>query len=61
MEKITLYAACFMAVIYLSIGVLFIFTDVLSETFSQHRLVIGILFSVYGLFRGIICWQKLKS
>lgn len=50
-----------MVVFYVAIGLLFLFTDVASETFSANRTPIGIIFICYGLFRMIITIGKIKK
>jgi hypothetical protein len=49
-----------MVAIYLTIGFLFLFTDVAIETFPAYREPIGITMLVYGIIRTVLIIQKIK-
>jgi len=49
-----------MVTVYLAVGLLFLFTDIGTDTFPSNRKPIGIVFLVYGTFRGILTVQKIR-
>jgi hypothetical protein len=50
-----------MVALYFALGLLFLFTDIASETFPANRQPIGIVFLIYGLFRMIVTIQKIRK
>ena len=51
-----------MAVVYLAVSVIFIFTTYVNSYFQQGmRIVIGILFGLYGLFRVYRAYRKITQ
>ena len=49
-----------MVAVYLTFGLLFLFTDIAIETFPAYREPIGITMLVYGIVRTILIVQKIK-
>lgn len=56
----TIYGA-FMVLFYLGISIALIFTSVFNDFFQNDilRIVIGVLFLAYGLFRSYRVWKDL--
>lgn len=56
----TIYGA-FMVLFYLGISIALIFTSVFNDFFQNDilRIIIGVLFLVYGLFRSYRVWKGL--
>jgi hypothetical protein len=50
-----------MSLIYIAIGIMFLFTNVFYHAISQNRQVIGAVFLAYGCFRLITGIVKLKK
>lgn len=51
MGKINYYFGLLMVVLYFIIGLLFVFSDVVIDTFPAYREVIGGILLLYGVFR----------
>jgi len=60
-NKMRYYINFFMVAVYLALGLLFLFTGIGATTFSENRKPVGIVFMVYGLFRGIVTVQKIRK
>jgi uncharacterized membrane protein HdeD (DUF308 family) len=60
-NKIRYYSGFIMVVIYLALGLLFLFTDIAENTFPANRKPIGVIFIVYGIFRAIVSVQKIRK
>ena len=60
-NKIRYYSNFIMVVIYVALGLLFLFTDIALETFPQNRIAIGIVFIVYAAFRTLLTIQKIRK
>ena len=61
MNKIISSLGFVMAFLYLTVGVLLIFTGFLSDALSNYRDAIGALFILYGIFRVVMCIQKWRQ
>jgi hypothetical protein len=53
--------ALLMVAVYFSIGVIFLFTDLGFDTFPLYRTPIGITLMIYGTFRALLTWQKIRK
>lgn len=60
MKNAFFYFGFIMAIAYLLIGMLFLFTPFLTETIAQNRAILGSVFIIYGIFRVIVSIQKMK-
>jgi uncharacterized membrane protein YidH (DUF202 family) len=49
-----------MVAVYLSLGLLFLFTDISYETFPEYRKELGIVLIVYGIIRTVLAIRKIK-
>lgn len=47
----------FMSALYIVVGLVFLFTDVLKDRFPEHRQVIGGVLVGYGIIRFVL-WQR---
>jgi hypothetical protein len=50
-KKIRYYIGFIMALLYIAIGSLFLFTDIAIETFPAYRVPVGVVLLVYAAFR----------
>ncbi len=61
-SQISYIFECVMSVFYLAFSVIFLFTDLFSDTVSGIiRLLVGILLGVYGIFRIYRALKKLLA
>lgn len=56
-----LYFNILMTLIYAGIGVVFLFTDFLSNLLPDNRKLVGGIFLGYSVFRSIVIIQKMKK
>jgi prolipoprotein diacylglyceryltransferase len=56
-----LYFGLFMVLFYLVIGFLLIFAPVFTYIIKEPRVIFGIFFVLYGIFRFVRLYPKLKS
>lgn len=56
-----LYFNILMTLIYAGIGVVFLFTDFLSNMLPDNRKLVGGIFLGYSVFRSIVIIQKMKK
>lgn len=49
----------FMVFFYLLIAILLIFTPIFKDVHVAARIAMGVLFFIYGLFRGYRAWKQL--
>jgi hypothetical protein len=56
-----LYFNILMTLIYAGIGVVFLFTDFLSNMLPDNRKLVGGIFLGYSVFRSIVIIQKMKN
>jgi hypothetical protein len=49
-----------MIAVYVGLGILFVFTDVLKETISVYRVQFGIVLLVYAAIRTFMTIRKIK-
>lgn len=59
-ERIRLIWGIFMTLFYLAMAVLLAFSDIFDIRFS-FRIIIAILFFVYGIFRGYRVWKTSET
>ena len=59
-NKIRYYSGFIMVAVYLTLGLLFLFTDIAIDTFPAYRKPIGATIIVYGIVRIILSVQKNK-
>lgn len=50
-----------MTLIYAGIGIVFLFTDFLSNMLPDNRKLVGGIFLGYSVFRSIVIIQKMKN
>lgn len=50
-----------MSVLYSTVGLAFLFTDVLSDRIAEHRTLIGGVLLGYGILRLFMWWRWYKS
>lgn len=55
------YISLLMVLIYVGIGLLFLLTNFLSIYIPDNRIALGTIFVTYGLFRGIMIYNKYKK
>ncbi|WP_108823399.1 hypothetical protein [Dysgonomonas sp. Marseille-P4361] len=48
----------FMVVFYLFVAILLVFTPIFKDVHIAARIIMGILFFAYGLFRGYRAWKQ---
>jgi hypothetical protein len=56
-----LYFNILMTLIYAGIGIVFLFTDFLSNMLPDNRKLVGGIFLGYSVFRSIVIIQKMKN
>ena len=63
MQKFVVYLRLFISLLYLLIGLFFIFFDFVSSAFSSeiYKVGFGILISLYGIFRFVTGVKNLKN
>lgn len=49
----------FMVIFYLCVSILMVFTPIFDSVHIAIRIIMGILFFVYGIFRGYRMWKDL--
>jgi len=59
-NKIRYYSGFVMVAVYLTLGLLFLFTDIAIDIFPAYRKPIGATMVVYGIVRIILAIQKNK-
>ncbi len=59
-NTIRYYFNFLMVAVYLSLGLLFLFTDISYETFPEYRKELGIVLIVYGIIRTVLAIRKIK-
>ena len=60
-NKIRYYSGFVMVTVYLTLGLLFLFTDIAIEMFPAYRKPIGATMVIYGIVRIILTVQKNKQ
>ena len=60
-RKIAFVSGIVMTAIYLSMGILLIFTNFFTQITHTIRIILGIIFVLYGFYRGYRAIKKLKS
>lgn len=50
-----------MIAVYLTLGLLFLFTDIAIDTFPVYRKPVGIIMIVYGVLRTFLTIRKIKN
>lgn len=59
-NKIRYYSTFLMVAIYLTLGLLFLFTDIGIDKFPAFRKEIGVVMLVYGVIRAFTTIRKIK-
>lgn len=59
--KINFYFAFLMILLYFAIGFMFLFTDVVIDSFPAYREIVGGLLIAYGSFRMYVLLKKNKK
>ncbi|MDQ3047379.1 MAG: hypothetical protein M3R27_07505 [Bacteroidota bacterium] len=60
MNNLRHYFSFAMVAVYVSFGLLFLFTDIASETVSQYRTGIGMAMVIYGILRAYIVYTNIR-
>jgi hypothetical protein len=60
-NKIRYYSNFIMVAIYVSLGLLFLFTDIADELFPAYRKPVGITLLVYAIMRTYLIIKKIKE
>ncbi len=60
-NKIRYYFSFVMITVYLAIGLLFLFTDIVIRLFPENRTAIGVVFILYAVYRLYITIKKEKQ
>jgi hypothetical protein len=55
---VSLLLAGLVAMIALSLGCVFAFTDIWIENFPNNRTIAGVLFMGFGIYRGFMGWRR---
>jgi type VI protein secretion system component VasK len=58
---VSLLLAGLVTLIAVSLGCVFLFTDVWIEDFPNNRPIAGALFVAYGLYRAYMGWRRYKA
>jgi len=61
LNTILFYFGWLMIAVYVAIGLILIFSDLLINIVSQYRLALGIVFVIYAGFRAVMIVQKIKK
>jgi len=59
--RIRYYFDLIMGILYITLGTLFLFTNIAIDTFPSYRIQVGILLIAYALFRFYTSTKKLKQ
>lgn len=60
-NKIRYYSSFIMVVVYLGLGLLFLFTDIAIDTFPEYRKPIGTTMLIYAVIRTFLTIKKNKD
>jgi hypothetical protein len=60
-KQVLYYFSFVMVLVYMAIGLLFIFTNVLIDLVHKNRTIIGLFFIAYGIFRGYMLIRLKRS
>ena len=60
-HQIRYYFDLIMGMVYITIGILFLFTNMAIDTFPSYRTQVGILLIAYALFRFYTSTKKMKQ
>ncbi|PIP54740.1 MAG: hypothetical protein COX07_03665 [Bacteroidetes bacterium CG23_combo_of_CG06-09_8_20_14_all_32_9] len=60
-SKVMIYFGLFMVFIYVVVGAMFIFAQVFTYIPREFRVIFGIFFVIYGIFRFVKIYPKLKK
>ncbi len=61
LKEILFYFSFLMVLVYIGIGLMFLFSDFLSDMVKDYRAVIGGAFILYGVFRMYILMRMRKA
>jgi len=51
----------FMALIFLAMGILTLFTNYFSTMSTTLRILFGVVFLIFSIYRGYLIWKELQS
>jgi hypothetical protein len=60
-DKIRYYSGFLMIAVYVALGLLFLFTDIASDTFPVYRKPVGCVFILYAAMRAFLNIRKQKE
>jgi cytochrome c biogenesis protein CcdA len=60
-KEVLFYFSFLMVLVYIGLGLMFLFSDFMSEMVKDYRSIIGGVFIIYGVFRMYILMRMRKA